>query len=38
MGDGDVVPADELGSILTKLYVVDVPILPVVARLAGQRK
>lgn len=37
MGDGDVVDADELGSMLTKLYVVDVTVLPVVGALVGLR-
>ena len=38
MGDGDVVDADELGSMLTKLYVVDVAALPGEVRLVGLRR
>ena len=38
MGEGEVVDADELGSMLTKLYVVDVPLLPIVVALVGLRK
>ena len=37
MGEGDVADADEFGSMLTKLYVVEVPVLPVVGRLVGLR-
>ena len=37
MGDGDVADADEFGSMLTKLYVVEVPV-PLVVRLVGLRK
>lgn len=38
IGDGDVVEADELGSMLTKLYVVDAPALPFMVALVGLRK
>ena len=38
IGDGDVVDADEFGSMLTKLYVVDAPALPFLVELVGLRK